>query len=487
MALDIWLIGGSDSCAGAGIQKDLQTTVTLGANAGTVLTAVSAQSSDGVKSIEPVGMDMFVAQFACLLEMGLPRVIKSGLLTNIEHVHYLAAWLQAHPEVYYICDPVMVASSGDQLCADDIMKAIGNQLLVQANLVTLNVNEAAYFSGCNLTSATDFPDVAAVIKNHFGMRALVIKGGDLVTSDASDYFLDEEGHALCLSNPRLMGLSNAALHGTGCCFAAAIGATLAKGHSIHNAIVYAKAYLYNRLSASKVKNKIQPHGAVAMAPHFDRLPKVSRGKVEYHFGRCDKVKDIYCIIDRADWIKELAPSGIGIMQLRIKTIDPLLLKQEISQAIASANQYNIALYINDHWSLAIELGAYGVHLGQEDLAEADLNAIAQAGLKLGISTHDYYELARTLAIAPSYIALGPIYATTSKSMPFLPQGSEMIKHWRNLIGDIPLVAIGGIKCSDINRLIDEGADAVAMISHILAANNPLWTAYKCVKEALHHE
>ena len=207
-------------------------------------------------------------------------------------------------------------------------------------------------------------------------------------------------------------------------------------------------------------------------------------EVKPHFSLCKHVRGLYCIVDRASWIKTLAPAGITVIQLRIKSSNPDFLKQEIKQAIYFAKQFNIALYVNDYWKLAIELGAYGVHLGQEDLLSADLEAIAKAQLKLGVSTHDYEELTKALAIQPSYIALGPIYFTTSKAMRFLPQGLEKVKHWCCLIGDIPLVAIGGIKQQHIKSLMDQGADAVAMISHVLNAKDPLQVARACVEESL---
>ena len=136
--------------------------------------------------------------------------------------------------------------------------------------------------------------------------------------------------------------------------------------------------------------------------------------------------------------------------------------------------YNTQLFINDHWQLAIEHGAYGVHLGQEDLASADLSAIARAGLRLGISTHGYAELCRAIQIRPSYIALGHIFPTRTKDMPSAPQGPARLADYVSLCKyhGIPTVAIGGIKLSNIDTVAATGTDAIAVVTAITESDNP---------------
>jgi len=113
-----------------------------------------------------------------------------------------------------------------------------------------------------------------------------------------------------------------------------------------------------------------------------------------------------------------------------------------------------------------------LHLGQEDLAEADLGAIREAGLTLGISTHDDDELATALRAKPDYIALGPIFPTTLKSMRFAPQGIPKITEWKKRVGDIPLIAIGGIKLEQAPEIFAAGADSIAVVSDVTQNSDP---------------
>ncbi|MCX8255376.1 MAG: thiamine phosphate synthase, partial [Beijerinckiaceae bacterium] len=152
----------------------------------------------------------------------------------------------------------------------------------------------------------------------------------------------------------------------------------------------------------------------------------------------------YPIVDSADWVARLLPQGARLVQLRVKDRGDAATRNEIARAKALCAAAGAQLVVNDYWQAAIDLGCDFVHLGQEDLDDADVPAIRAAGLRLGVSTHDEAELARALELAPDYIALGPIYPTRLKAMRFAPQGLERIGAWKARIGAIPLVAIGGI-------------------------------------------
>ena len=185
------------------------------------------------------------------------------------------------------------------------------------------------------------------------------------------------------------------------------------------------------------------------------------------------------MVDSVQWLKKLIPLGITTLQLRIKDKQEQEVESDIIDAIDYAKQYKVRLFINDYWQLALKHKAYGIHLGQEDLdqlSNADLNAIAKAGCRLGISTHSYTEIARAHAIKPSYLALGPIFATTSKVMPWIPQGVKAVENWVNLFGNhYPLVAIGGINLERAKALQQTGIGSVAMISEITQAENYIQT------------
>ncbi|MCG3865969.1 MULTISPECIES: thiamine phosphate synthase [unclassified Photobacterium] len=182
---------------------------------------------------------------------------------------------------------------------------------------------------------------------------------------------------------------------------------------------------------------------------------------------------LYPVVDSVQWVKQLLELNVQTTQLRIKDPNAQGLEQDVAHAIALGQQANAQVFINDYWQLAIEHGAFGVHLGQEDLAVADLNAIQQANLRLGISTHGYYEILRAMAFNPSYIALGHIYPTTTKQMPSLPQGVHRLKLYQQLIGNaFPTVAIGGIDLSRVPVVWGTGVSSVAVVRAITQSSEP---------------
>jgi hydroxymethylpyrimidine kinase/phosphomethylpyrimidine kinase/thiamine-phosphate diphosphorylase len=180
----------------------------------------------------------------------------------------------------------------------------------------------------------------------------------------------------------------------------------------------------------------------------------------------------YPIVPRASWVRPLAELGVKTIQLRIKDLSGDLLECEIADAITAAKSSGTQLFINDYWELALKYGAFGVHLGQEDLASADVTRLRLSGIRLGISTHSYFEAAVAHGIRPSYIALGPIFPTTCKSMRFGPQGFERVKEWRRML-PYPLVAIGGLSPEHRQRLKECGAEGFAVISDWLHHANPM--------------
>jgi len=179
----------------------------------------------------------------------------------------------------------------------------------------------------------------------------------------------------------------------------------------------------------------------------------------------------YPIVPDTEWLARLMPAGVKLVQLRIKDKTPEVLRGEIQNAIALCAARRCQLVINDYWREAIDAGASFVHLGQEDLAVADLPAIRRANIKIGVSTHNHAELERALAADADYVALGPIYATTLKVMPWSPQGLPRIAEWRSLINR-PLVAIGGITAERAPVVLAAGADSVAVITDIVTSEDP---------------
>ena len=183
----------------------------------------------------------------------------------------------------------------------------------------------------------------------------------------------------------------------------------------------------------------------------------------------------YPVVDSVAWVARLALLGVGTIQLRAKNLDDAAALGIVQEALTATKGTPTKLVVNDYWRAAIEAKAQHLHLGQEDLAEladADLNAIRAAGLTLGISTHDDEELATALEAKPDYVALGPIFFTTLKSMRFAPQGIPKIGVWKKRVGNIPLVAIGGIKLEHAAEIFAAGADSIAVVSDVTQNADP---------------
>jgi thiamine-phosphate pyrophosphorylase len=181
----------------------------------------------------------------------------------------------------------------------------------------------------------------------------------------------------------------------------------------------------------------------------------------------------YPIVDSADWVRRLVGVGARLIQLRMKDTDDATVAAEAKSALAICRGAGATLVVNDHWRVAIEVGAPWAHLGQGDLDQgADIGAIRRAGLKLGLSTHDEAELARALALEPDYVALGPIYPTILKAMAFAPQGLARIGEWKKRVGALPLVAIGGLNVERAKACLAAGADVVSVVTDITLNLDP---------------
>lgn len=178
---------------------------------------------------------------------------------------------------------------------------------------------------------------------------------------------------------------------------------------------------------------------------------------------------LYPVVDSVEWIERLLDAGVRTLQLRIKDKRDEEVEADVAAAIALGKRYNARLFINDYWKLAIKHGAYGVHLGQEDMDVANLVAISEAGLRLGLSTHDNMEMDRALSASPSYIALGHVFPTQTKQMPSSPQGLTKLAEHIQTLGEYSTVAIGGISIDRVPAVLATGVGSVAVVSAITQA------------------
>ncbi|WP_297810259.1 thiamine phosphate synthase [uncultured Methylophaga sp.] len=462
----VLLIGGLDPQGCAGIAADIATVQHHDCHALPLITAMTEQRSTGLTDLGAVNPQKLLAQFADCQRDFEVRAVKIGLIPSLSVAEAVIQILAQLPGVPVVLDPVLASSSGGVGVSDEVQQYLLAELLPAITLLTPNLKELRLLSGDHQSI-----ELAANHLRQTGLNACLVKGGHSDGDYASDYFQFDEGGFYCYQN-RL----EADVRGTGCVLASATAAHLASGQDIRDAVVLAKAYVHRgiRQSRSAGPYAVMEHSRESLT--LEDMPRLCYkqeliGK-QFEFPACPPRLGIYPVVDSHNWVEKLVNEGIETIQLRVKEQSAEHTREQINASTGSLNGRAVNFFVNDHWQLAIEAGAYGVHLGQEDLHDANLAAIAEAGLRLGISTHSYWELARALAVNPSYIALGPIYETTSKQMPFSPQGLERLQQWVNMLQpQYPVVAIGGINQQRAAELKPTGVGSVAMITAITLADD----------------
>jgi hydroxymethylpyrimidine kinase/phosphomethylpyrimidine kinase/thiamine-phosphate diphosphorylase len=462
----VWTIAGSDSSGCAGVQADIKTFNTLGVHGCSIITAVTAQTPAQLGEIQFVSI---TSQFN-ILQSDLPSAaIKIGMLGSLPLIDEVHLFLN-HYMGKVILDPVMITTSGGNLYASELQQYISQlkKLFPYVDLLTPNLPEAEIILGRKINSYKEMEEGARDICL-LGAKSVLIKGGHFDQDIFSQDFWTNGTESFWLISPRLLQKNYS---GTGCTLSSAIAAAYALEYSLKDAIVIGKMFI-NQAMRLSTNNRLIYAG---WPENNNDLPCVSNKplrKLPTAFPDCGSSPlGLYPIVDSIEWVKKLLPLGIKTLQLRIKNHSNIELAKHIQQAVMLAKQYNARLFINDYWELAIRYGAYGVHLGQEDLSDAAVYTILAAGLRLGISTHCYYEVARAHAFHPSYIACGPIFSTTSKKMLFDPQGLENLKRWRATL-KYPIVAIGGITLEKLPSILATKVDGFALIAAITRASDPI--------------
>ncbi|MBY6106205.1 thiamine phosphate synthase [Ferrimonas balearica] len=484
----VWTIAGSDSGGGAGIQADLLTMRDLGGHGCSVVTCITAQSSVAVDHVEAVSVKGMLAQLDTLRADLPPQAIKIGLLPGPAHIEALADWFSAHqaglPPV--ILDPVLVASSGGMLNACEASDQF-DALLPYVEVITPNGDELAALTGMVIDSPAAVVSACQQLHQR-GARAVLAKGGHfdhLHPGRCVDYFSSAALTTL-FDGPRIATLHT---HGSGCTLASALATVLAQGYVMEDALAVVRAYLHNGLMGAVAlgagPGPLARTGWPQQLGSFPTVPlpgselarayglEASVQLPQQPFARCDvSALGIYPVVDSVEWVEHLLALGVKTLQLRIKDKPPEAVSAEIQRAIVLGHQHQARLFINDYWELAIEHGAYGVHLGQEDMETADLAAIERAGLRLGLSTHGYYEILRAHALKPSYIALGHIFPTPTKEMPSAPQGLDRLGRYVALVQPhCPAVAIGGIDIPRAYQVAQSGVGSIAVVRAVTQAND----------------
>ena len=474
----ILLIGGLDPQGCAGMVADVQTVAAHRCHPVPLLTCMTEQTSNGLTKINAISSHQFMQQYLCCVADFDIAAIKIGLIPNANIALCISDIIKQH-DIPVILDPVLTTTSGGLSIDHDVQTIIMNTLLPSVTLLTPNLPEFAILAGLPDITLNKFKSATKKMLAQYRLNACLVKGGHTDAQFATDYFRDSDRSFYCYQKKH-----NNHARATGCILASSIASLVALNYDMYDAVVLAKAYITKGIRQASKLNCYHVFEHDMSDLQLQDLPKLCDDDdligYTFNFKKLSQPLDIYPIVDSSVWVNLLIKEGIRTLQLRIKDKPSSLINKEVNQAVAYCKQTNAVLFINDYWQAAIDAHAYGVHLGQTDLGKANLSEIEQAGLRLGISTHSYWELARAITINPSYIALGPVFATKSKQMTYPPQGTKRVKQWVKLLGNAyPLVAIGGINQERAKQLKQTGVASIAMISAITQADD-----YKKATKAL---
>ncbi|MES2888995.1 MAG: bifunctional hydroxymethylpyrimidine kinase/phosphomethylpyrimidine kinase [Pseudomonadota bacterium] len=497
----VWSIAGTDSGGGAGLSADQRAADAMQVHLCPVVAAVTAQNSLAVSEVHPVGREVLDAQLRALADDMPPQAIKTGLLGNAEQVACVAEWvdrLRERGPVALVVDPVLGATTGATFANAATLRAYQRLLLPRATLVTPNQDEAVRLLQRDPQdphpSLADIPTQARGLQG-MGCESVCITGGDArpaLADDDHDALTASDLARLALdwmSTPHAEGwlaaerAPTAHTHGTGCTFATAAAAALARGFVSADALVLAKMVTLGALRAGQAAGigagPVRAHAGFITDPSL--LPRLSWGEAPHFLApftppRPDGVPvsglGLYALVDSAERVRQVLAAGVRTVQLRVKAPEvaapdwPSKLQREITESVAAAQAVDGAmLFINDHAEAALQAGASGVHLGQEDLlALNDGERIRLADqLDLGISSHSLWELCRAATLHPRYIACGPVWPTLTKAMPWRAQGLDNLAWWCAM-SPAPVVAIGGILTpAQATQAARSGADGVCVV------------------------
>ena len=479
-----WTIAGSDSGGGAGIQADIRTFHDFGLHGASVVTCVTAQNTTALTDNHVIPAATVKAQLHALWTDLPAAAIKIGALGSNDNAAAVLDFVGALPtkgRPFVVWDPVRNASVGGALgvLPDDTIASF----LRSVDAVTPNAEELA---GTWNIDAKDPARATGLLRNR-GANRVYLTGGHGDTPGHDHW----ESALRCFS---IQGdtLPGQGAHGGGCSLSTALAAATVLEDE-DSAPVLAHMYVHQglraiagcRLGKLGAGRPALPH--LGWPANIGDLPRVvdagkTRGPA---FPALSHPIGLYAVVGCADWVRRCVEMGLDTVQLRVKDLPAPALREAVEQSVAATQGSNTRLFINDFWREAIDAGAYGVHLGQEDLTDADLPAIARAGIRLGVSTHSYYEIARAHAVAPSYVAIGPIYATTTKPMKFAPQGIDRLRRWVDLLKPrYPLTAIGGINIERIPGVMATGVGSVAVVRAMTEAADP-FQAVADLRAAMH--
>lgn len=484
----IWSIAGHDSSGGAGLSADQRAADALGVHLCPIVASITAQHSGGVEAVFAVPLMQLEAQLNALASDMPPAVIKTGLLGSVTVIEAVVRWVDKlrlqNPQLALVIDPVLGASAGGAAFSDDtVLWAYRRELLPRATLITPNRAEARRLlglDGVHNGPQEDTPRLAARLRQ-MGAQAVVITGGDAPHVGWAVDWLDAPQAQGWLCAPRVDTTHH---HGSGCTFASASAAAMALGHGSADAVVLGKMVTHQALihahpagrgAGPVVANNAHPLGPLPYLGLGHALPwqlTHGDGTGQPLFQTFEPPADgLYGILPDGDLIGAAARAGMHCLQLRHKAQEGAT--AHIEAAAHHCAQHGSTLFINDHWQQALQLPnqpalKLGLHLGQEDLLALDEASQAQLlqarhRVQLGLSSHSLWELARAAGCGASLIACGPVQATTTKDMPWTPQGEVNLRWWV-AHSPAPVVAIGGLLTpQDLTRYATCGVSALCVV------------------------
>lgn len=480
-------IAGHDPTGGAGLTADLATWRALGWRGASIVTSMTAQSSYGAQAVQAAEVGILRSSLRTLLADGEPAAVKIGMIGHAALAEEVAQFVEAR-QCPVVWDPQLASADG----AEPWTKAHGGGLAMRlskrADLITPNRTEASALLDLPVWDVGPSPATwITAIRSRWleagaPHRAVVVKGGNAWGAHSTDWTITRNT-VLPLVGRRLPRSAQ----GSGCVHASVCAARLAEGWSVLDAASEAQLRTHAGIDQAIAAGPGRPMTRTDARADSDDLPwQPLPGQSEEalsDFARLSGQIGFYPVVPDVDWVLRLLEWGVCTIQLRIKEAEGAALRMQIRAAVQAAREVpGTQLFINDHWREAIEVGAYGVHLGQDDVHTADLSALHAAGLRLGLSTHTPAEMARAHALRPSYIALGPVFPTTLKAMPYRPLGLERLSQWRQWLSPrYPVVAIGGISLDQMAAVRATGVSGAAVVSAVTQALNPRLA----VREALH--
>ena len=476
-------IAGSDSSGGAGIQGDIKAMSANGVFAMSVVTAITAQSTQGVFAIEDISPSMIKKQINIIFDDIDVNVIKIGMVSKIDTINAIAEALREVRDLPpIILDPVMVSKNGFKLLSNDAKNTLIESLMPFATLVTPNILEAEEITCRKILTVGHMKEAAKDILK-LGPKAVLVKGGHL-KGDAIDVLYD--GKKFTFFKEKRLDNNNT--HGTGCTLSSAIAANIAKGLSLENSVSFAKEYVTNAIKYGFNLGK-----GIGPTHHFykfynDRQEFISKKEnnekknsiLEKNIRKKDefnlKEKKIYLVTDYRlnfnilmEKVRIALEGGVKIIQYRAKEKSTRTMYKEAKILKELCDEYKAIFIVNDRVDIALLVDAHGVHLGREDMKIRDAKKILPQGKIIGATAHDEKEAIEAIDEGADYLGVGALYKSKSKkdtvNLPI--KTLEKIRE----ITDKPIYGIGGITALRITENIKKNVDGVAVISAILDSKN----------------